>query len=419
MGEPGGFRHRRREKRPSSCRFGCLGCLNYKAAASALTQEDGASPCSTALSDDDDHPSKKERTLDDIYTNGSSLFAKCKDVSEPPKWQWELELEEELGRTPYDDLVCKICKKGDADPEMLLCDGCDEGFHMYCLCPILIKVPKGKWFCPFCSKKDRVADFPLVQTKIVDFFHIQKPLASSPEGLNIGMEGRRRRKHSLCLYKKKRKLLPHVPSKDPARRLLQMASLATALSSTKVEFSDQLTYPRGLAPESANRAADERGGMQVIGKEDLATLNLCKLMCARGEWPPLMVTHDPREGFVVEADNHIKDMTLIAEYTGDVDYMRNRLNDDSDNLMVLLFPHDASKELVICPDKRGNIARFISGINNHTLEGRRKQNLRCVRYDISGQSRVLLIAIRDIAKGERLYYDYNAYHKEYPTQHFV
>lgn len=60
-------------------------------------------------------------------------------------------------------------------------------------------------------------------------------------------------------------------------------------------------------------------------------------------------------------------MTLIAEYTGDVDYMRNRLNDDSDNLMVLLFPHDASKELVICPDKRGNIARFISGINNHTL----------------------------------------------------
>lgn len=89
-------------------------------------------------------------------------------------------------------------------------------------------------------------------------------IVGSVEGLNIGMEGRRRRKHSLCLYKKKRKLLPHVPSKDPARRLLQMASLATALSSTKVEFSDQLTYPRGLAPESANRAADERGGMQVF-----------------------------------------------------------------------------------------------------------------------------------------------------------
>jgi hypothetical protein len=58
-------------------------------------------------------------------------------------------------------------------------------------------------------------------------------------------------------------------------------------------------------------------------------------------------------------------MTLIAEYTGDVDYMFNRMTDDSDNLMGLLFPYDSSKELVICPDKRGNIARFISGINNH------------------------------------------------------
>lgn len=357
------------------------------------------------FSDDDDHHFKKERYLDDIYRNGPSLHV-------------ESESEEEMERTPYDDLVCKICSKGDADPEMLICDGCDEGFHMYCLCPMLIKVPKGKWFCPFCSKKDRVADFPLVQTKIVDFFHIQKPLASHSD-VDLGLEGRRRRRQSLCIYKKKRKLLPHVPSKDPARRLQQMASLATALTSTNVEFSDELTYPPGLAPETVNRAANERGGMQVIGKEDVATLSLCKQMCARGEWPPLMVTHDPREGFVVEADSHIKDLTLIAEYTGDVDYMCNRLNDDSDNLMGLLFPRDPSKELVICPDKRGNIARFISGINNHTLEGRRKQNLRCVRYDINGQARVLLIAIRDIAKGERLYYDYNAYHKEYPTQHFV
>lgn len=413
MEETGGFRLRRRQKRAPTCRFGCLGCLTYKTPTAAAV----ASP-TCSYSEDDEHPSKKERSLDDIYKNGPCLFPKLKSVDAPAKCELECE-SEEYEKTPYDNMVCKVCKKGDADAEMLLCDGCDEGFHMYCLCPILIKVPKGKWFCPFCSEKETIAEFPLVQTKIVDFFHIKKPLSSPQESVNLGMEVRRRKKHSLCLYKKKRKLLPHVPSKDPSRRLLQMASLATALSSTKVEFSDELTYPRGLAPESANQAANERGGMQVIGKEDLATLNLCKLMCSRGEWPPLMVTHDPREGFVVEADGHIKDMTLIAEYTGDVDYMRNRLNDDSDNLMVLLFPHDASKELVICPDKRGNIARFISGINNHTLEGRRKQNLRCVRYNINGQSRVLLVAIRDIAKGERLYYDYNAYHKEYPTQHFV
>lgn len=52
-------------------------------------------------------------------------------------------------------------------------------------------------------------------------------------------------------------------------------------------------------------------------------------------------------------------------------------------------------------------------------EGRSKQNVRCVRYSINGEARVILVAMRNILKGERLYYDYNAYYTEYPTQHFV
>jgi hypothetical protein len=52
-------------------------------------------------------------------------------------------------------------------------------------------------------------------------------------------------------------------------------------------------------------------------------------------------------------------------------------------------------------------------------DGKKKQNLKCVRFDVNGQCRVLLIANRDIPKGERLYYDYNGYEHEYPTEHFV
>ena len=68
----------------------------------------------------------------------------------------------------------------------------------------------------------------------------------------------------------------------------------------------------------------------------------------------------------MQADADIKDLTFIAEYTGDVDYWENRENDDCDSFMTLLSTADPSKKLVICPDKRGNIARFINGINNHT-----------------------------------------------------
>lgn len=34
---------------------------------------------------------------------------------------------------------------------MLLCDGCDRGFHMSCLKPPLKNVPKGDWFCKDCK----------------------------------------------------------------------------------------------------------------------------------------------------------------------------------------------------------------------------------------------------------------------------
>lgn len=57
--------------------------------------------------------------------------------------------------------------------------------------------------------------------------------------------------------------MPYTPSKDPARRLQQMGSLASALTSLKLVFSDELTYTHGMAPKSANQAKFECGGMQV------------------------------------------------------------------------------------------------------------------------------------------------------------
>ncbi|TFY73470.1 hypothetical protein EWM64_g10542, partial [Hericium alpestre] len=45
---------------------------------------------------------------------------------------------------------CEICHKGHRGEEMLLCDGCDCGFHMFCLDPPLASVPKGQWYCHTC-----------------------------------------------------------------------------------------------------------------------------------------------------------------------------------------------------------------------------------------------------------------------------
>ena len=58
---------------------------------------------------------------------------------------------------------------------------------------------------------------------------------------------RRRTKRSL-VKQKKRRILPYVPSEDGARRLKQMASLASALTFSKIEFSNELTYMLNMDP---------------------------------------------------------------------------------------------------------------------------------------------------------------------------
>ncbi|XP_047317279.1 probable Histone-lysine N-methyltransferase ATXR5 [Impatiens glandulifera] len=323
-----------------------------------------------------------------------------------------------IEREDYTHALCEQCGSGDRPDEMLLCDKCDKGYHMLCLRPIVARVPIGSWYCLRCSDHPAVKRFS--QTKIIDFFRLQKCFIS-PEKCSSNQDARKRRRRSsiLVVQKKKRRLLPFIPSEDPAQRLEQMGTLASALTALRLKFSNDLTYKHGMAPRSANQSELEYGGMQVLSREDIETLEQCKTMSNRGECPPLRVVFDSCEGYTVEAGGPIKDMTLITEYIGDVDYIKNRERDDCDSMMALLLSQDPYKSLVICPDKHANIARFINGINNHTLDGKKKKNIKCVRYSVNGECRVLLVAMRDIAKGERLYYDYNGYEQEYPTHLFV
>ena len=49
---------------------------------------------------------------------------------------------------------CVICDLGDDENKMVLCDGCDAGYHLYCLKPKLSQVPRGRWFCPACEIRE-------------------------------------------------------------------------------------------------------------------------------------------------------------------------------------------------------------------------------------------------------------------------
>ncbi|XP_029895849.1 PHD and RING finger domain-containing protein 1 isoform X5 [Aquila chrysaetos chrysaetos] len=50
-----------------------------------------------------------------------------------------------------DPTFCEVCGRSDHEDRLLLCDGCDAGYHMECLNPPLSEVPVDEWFCPACA----------------------------------------------------------------------------------------------------------------------------------------------------------------------------------------------------------------------------------------------------------------------------
>ena len=54
---------------------------------------------------------------------------------------------------PADYGICKKCHLNEGDP--LLCDRCDDAYHLACLDPPLDAVPEGDWFCEPCKAEMR------------------------------------------------------------------------------------------------------------------------------------------------------------------------------------------------------------------------------------------------------------------------
>ncbi|KAI3370216.1 hypothetical protein L3Q82_024999 [Scortum barcoo] len=56
--------------------------------------------------------------------------------------------------TQVDQYMCLVCGSGTAEDRLLLCDGCDDSYHIFCLIPPLHDVPKGDWRCPKCLAQE-------------------------------------------------------------------------------------------------------------------------------------------------------------------------------------------------------------------------------------------------------------------------
>ena len=68
-----------------------------------------------------------------------------------------MEVNPAVYEAPRVDQLCEMCAGGHHEDQMILCDKCDNGYHMYCLIPPLEGVPPGDWFCPNCIAVEKRA----------------------------------------------------------------------------------------------------------------------------------------------------------------------------------------------------------------------------------------------------------------------
>lgn len=70
-----------------------------------------------------------------------------------------------------EDIQCEICGETHQAPLMLLCDGCNRGFHTFCLVPPLPAVPEEAWHCLGCAGEEEAPQpevQPLLEQQSID-----------------------------------------------------------------------------------------------------------------------------------------------------------------------------------------------------------------------------------------------------------
>uniref|UniRef100_A0A673Y2J7 [histone H3]-trimethyl-L-lysine(4) demethylase n=1 Tax=Salmo trutta TaxID=8032 RepID=A0A673Y2J7_SALTR len=93
-------------------------------------------------------PKKEKHEGGEVHDNGDQDSGENGDG---PCTKMTMRLRRNLGNPQFvDSFVCRMCGRGDEDEKLLLCDGCDDNYHTFCLLPPLTEAPKGNWRCPKC-----------------------------------------------------------------------------------------------------------------------------------------------------------------------------------------------------------------------------------------------------------------------------
>lgn len=140
-------------------------------------------------------------------------------------------------------------------------------------------------------------------------------------------------------------------------------SLYAGLKARSMKFTDDNLYREGYATPDMNNTELEVGPVQQLSKTNEKIFQRFKTRSRQGFYCNVEIVNTLNMGMAVVARDPIKEMTLIAEYAGEVRTLRSALVHKSDSIMDLLCTPFSATSLVIIPDDYANLARFLNGVN--------------------------------------------------------
>merc|ERR1719273_2308029 len=82
--------------------------------------------------------------------------AECGRSGHPTCLQFTDNMIVSVRKYPWQCIECKcctLCGTSEHDEQLLFCDDCDRGYHMYCLVPPIKEPPEGTWSCGLCIER--------------------------------------------------------------------------------------------------------------------------------------------------------------------------------------------------------------------------------------------------------------------------
>ena len=169
---------------------------------------------------------------------------------------------------------CELCGRSDREETLLLCDGCDRGFHCECLRPRLYRIPDGLWFCPTCQD---IRGMPNQEESTIDTSVIEEVIARSSRHTEQTRTVQSRTFRRRPMTRRKRRKV--------RRRKTKKTKTTTTTSSKTAATRKRIVskYRRRKVSLRSRRKAAKKKAIALAAKKDPKTRILNRMMEIKNE----------------------------------------------------------------------------------------------------------------------------------------